>query len=572
MAAPDVAFDLIVLADLTPGRAGPDPGRRVDRDELAALLAALAPEVTLGGVRIAFREFKDFRPEGLAAALPATRGLLALRKRLREQPAPAAPELLAALDAITPRSPELEAMRAALGAGAAPTATPPPAPARSAPPTPEGGLDAIFQMVDTNGSPPDTAKAQAIASSHLDTLVAALGITGRSSGAISSADLARLAAALDGALAGEVRAALHDPSFRATESAWLGLRFLVRRADFRSGLRIHVIRTDLARLPAAMREQAAPIAEAAAAEGRAAVAIAALAALPRDLGTVAEAAMAAEAARVPLVLDASPALLGAPSLRELPAGESVADLLAAHGGDAWRQLRESRAARWLGLVINRALMRLPYGEHHERVAAFGFEEHEPGAEAHWAWGAASWLVAARIAERAAETGWAVDVAGPAEAGTGDLPVRSLELPTGETVNVPLEALLSEPRALECSEAGLLPLVCRRNHDAAWIPSAPSVALARGREEARRSSLSYALWMSHVGALLSQLYASLDPAAPRAARVTALARGFEFLAFGDDGPLVEVTADDPGEGPVTLSIRPLRPPLAGLPEASVEVPL
>lgn len=585
MARDDVAFDLVVIADLAPGRPVPARARRVDRDTLADLLADHAPEAAIGGTRIAFRDFRDLRPEALAAALPATRAVVAMRKRLRERPAPSAAELLAALDAISPRTAELEAMREALGAAAAgrpapgpaaPAAATTPAPKPAAPPParPNGGggdLDAIFRMVDAGGAAAPEVEA-ARASSRLDTLIAALGMAGRTSGTLGSEETRRLEQALDGALAGEVRAALHHPAFKAIESAWLGLRFLVRRAEFRSGLRVHVIASDLSGLPAAMRDAVAPLAADAQAEGRAVCAVAALSAGPRDTGLLGEAAAAAAEARVPLVLDADAGLLGLSTLRALPAGEPVADRLAAHAGDGWGVLRERPEAAWLALAVNRVLLRLPYGEHGERVRDFGFEEHPAGAEAAWAWGAAAWLVAARLAGRAAETGWAVDVAGPPEDSTGDLPVRPLELPTGETVNVPLEALLSEPRALECSEAGLVPLVCRRNHDGAWIPSAPCVAAARTRDEARRASLAHALWLAHLTALLAKLHGALDPGAPREARVAALAKGLEFLAFGPDGPLVEVRADDPGEGPVTLAVRPIRPPLAGLPETTVEIPV
>lgn len=571
MSRDDVAFDLMLLADLAPGREASARARRVDRDELAGLLAEIAPAVRVGGADLTFRDLRDFRPEKLAAALPGARGLAALRARLGQKPAPGAPELLAALAAIEPRTPSLEAMRSALGGGGAPEAAAPrPAPAAAPAAAGDGDLDAIFRMVETGT--PSEAVTGTRAASHLDTLIAALGVTRRSPGAVGSAELARLAAALDDAMAGEIRSALHDPAFRRLEAAWLGLRFLVRRADFRSGLRVFVVPCDLAGLPEALAGPVRAQAEESQGEGRALCAIAALAAGPGDLGVVAEAATAAESLRVPLVLDADPALLGLDSLRALPPGERVADRLAEHAGGAWRELRERTASHWVALAVNRLLLRLPYGAGGERVRDFGFEEHPPGAEAHWAFGAASWLVAARLAEQAAASGWAVDVAGPHEAATGDLPVRPLALPSGETVNVPLEALLSEPRALELSEAGLLTLVCRRNHDAAWIPSAPTLSPAAGREEALRASLAHALWLSHLTALLSRLHGALDRDVPRADRVAGLARGLEFVAFGDDGPLLAVAADDSGTGPVTLTIRPLRPPLAGLPETTVEVPV
>ena len=80
------SFNLIVVSDLAPGASGPPRVRPVDKDSLDALLREIGPSIEIpgGGVRavLTFQDFKDFRPERLAARVPAIAKLLEFRKQV----------------------------------------------------------------------------------------------------------------------------------------------------------------------------------------------------------------------------------------------------------------------------------------------------------------------------------------------------------------------------------------------------------------------------------------------------------------------------------------------------------
>ena len=76
MESRDVAFDLVVLADLGIAPQHPALGRvkRLEPDDFAPWMASLTPAVTVptaaGAVRIEAGEPRGFRPEALAARIP----------------------------------------------------------------------------------------------------------------------------------------------------------------------------------------------------------------------------------------------------------------------------------------------------------------------------------------------------------------------------------------------------------------------------------------------------------------------------------------------------------------------
>jgi type VI secretion system protein ImpC len=578
----DRAFDLIVLADLCPGRDAPLAPRRVDRDSLAELQQSLAPSVRIAGAEIAFGDFKAFRPESLAAAIPLTRGLLELRRRLRTAPPPSADELARALESLPEGSADIAALKRALAGDAGPSpsptlaAAPAPAPAR---PASGGGdpLDAIFGMVETGGA---AATAPAAESTQLlDRLVRSFAGLSRGPGAIPSASLRALEQAVDEAMSGTLRAALRDPALTAIESAWMGLRFLVRRMDFRSGVRLHVIPCPRARLVAAVQDGLAPFAAEQRRESRAIVAIVDFAFGLDDMDTLDQLARKSEQARVPLIANASAGLLGLGALAALDGIDNATDTLTDEAHAGWSALRDEESARWLALVVNRMLMRSPYGAELERVRDFAFEENPIGADAHYLWGGGAWALAARIAASVEQSGWGVDAAGAGEDHTvDDLPVRPLKLKTGETVQCPLEALLSEKRALELSLGGLVPLACRRNSDHAFAPTAPVVRRPGERDrrpepdETRRATLAYTLYLSQVTAQIEHLAAWVDRSRPPAEIARALAQALEILNTVHEGATLGVSAGEAEGDLVALVIRAQLPPLRGLPDLRLEIPL
>jgi type VI secretion system protein ImpC len=596
----DVSFDLIVIAPFLPtgNAASPLEQRlhRLDAEGLVELLRRAEPALALplpagtsgteSGLTLRFGDFRSFRPEGIAAQIPRARAMLELRRRLAEPAAARSEELLAALRSIQD-PPELSAaVRRALS-----PAPPAPPAARSAPPptaTPAphaagAGLDSLFEMVDVPAAGREPAPAGAEAVQALDRLLAELVGAARAPGGPTTAALKQIGVALEAAIGELVRPALHHPAFASLESAWLGLRFLVRRVDFRSGIRVYALSAPRARLLAALHDTVLPFAAAQREEGRAVCVLLDAAFGADELDELESLAREAEAAQVPLVASAAADLLGVPWLAEAERVGDLAELLDDEAHEGWHARRALDWARWVALGVNRFLLRAPYGAASDPVKEFGFEENPLGGEARYAWGNPCWALAALAASSFERTGWGVDMTGVGDGGAvGDLPVRPLTLRTGEVVQAPLEAMLSERRVLELSQGGLTALACRRNSDAAFVATAPTLYRPRRQDaasmspaEARRASLPYQLMVAQIGAVLGQLRSSIDFAKAPDEIATTLAKGIEFLTLTREGPVLAASAEPASTGAagrVALRISPRGGPLRGLPDLVLEVPL
>jgi type VI secretion system protein ImpC len=607
----DLPLDLIVVADLLPpGSAGEDlRGRahRVDRENLAEFMkqAGAALELPSGAaadgspfrVRLEFPDFRAFRPEGLAAALPATRGLFALKRAIGER-APDAAGLRAAIETIHEPPELVEALRRVLdgdrGAQAPPrpAAAPPPPVATTRPPvTPRpasgGGIDALFDMVDVGGSaasetpsPSETARTQRVFDALVGEFVGAV----RTQGTVPTATLRQIGDALDGAIAGTVRAALHHPRFQALERVWTALRWLTRRVDFRTGVRLHVVIAARSDLLAAFGEVVAPLAASVRTEGRVPLLVLDhafdLGPDSGDFDDVAALAGEAEAVQLPVIAGLSPTVLGVPSLAQTDGLDDLSTLLSDDDHMRWNVLRALEASRWITLTINRFLLRAPYGAEQEKVKDFAFEENPIGADASYLWCGPPWAIAVLVAASFERTGWGTEIVGPDDRGViGDLPVRPLRLRTTEVVQAPLEALLSERRVLELSQGGILALACRRNADAAFVASAPTLhrpATAEGQRpnvaDARRASLPFQLFLAQIGALVAHLVAWMDRTRGPDEVASTLAKGLAFLTTAREGELVRVTVEGASAEAVALRVSPVAGPLRGLPDVAFEIPL
>ena len=578
MDASDRTFDLVILADFCPGRQLPFTPERVDRDTLGEVTKHLAPALDLGGATLAFDDGRAFRPETLAAALPITQGLLALRRRLKTSPPPSGTELKTQIEKLAGES--AGALRAVFGSDAAPApaaATPAPAPTAASRPASGDPLDDILGMVDA-GAPAATPAAPA-AASMLDRLIRSAADLSKSPDAVPNATLRALEQAVDDTMSGTLRAALHDPAFQAVEAAWTGLRFLVRRVDFRTGVRLHVVPCTRATLAAAFREGVAPFAAEQRRESRTVAAIADFEFGLDDVAALAELALDAERARVPLIANAAPSLLGLDALSQLDRLDDAGDTLADEARVDWSGLRDEECSRWLALAINRVLLRSPYGAEQERVREFAFEENPIGEDAGYLWGGPAWAIAALLVASIERGGWGTEIAGNAEERTlGDLPVRPLSLKTGETLPCPLEILMTEKRALELSRGGLIPLASRRARDDAFAPTAPVVRRAGVRSErpdeadTRRATLAYTMFLAQVSAQIEHLAAWVDRSRPAEEIARAVAQGIELLNTSSAGAELRVTAEPAGDAAVALTLQPQAGPLRGLPATRLEIPL
>ncbi|MBV8881007.1 MAG: type VI secretion system contractile sheath large subunit [Planctomycetaceae bacterium] len=556
MEPPDASFHLIVVSDLAPGAGGTARARAVDKDSLDELLRSLGPsiEVPGGGARtlLTFQEFKDFRPDRLAARIPAVAGLLDFKKQVLELAAGAGSvdAVRGALEKLGAYPQLARALEAALAWTAKAPTAPAPAP-KPAGPVPAGG---IFDLVDAESSPasgdPTPEQIEKSAAKLID---AVLGTTGARP---VPAALRSVAAQAESAVAPMLRAVLHDARFQELESAWRGLRLLVRSVDFRAGCRLHVIASPRKNLLAAVREVALPLADDLRSQGKTACLLldAAFDGSEPELRTLAE-----EAAARSLPLLASAGLEVA--LRELAAGLGDASQA------VWMQLRAAAPARWLALAANRYLYRSLYGAGGEPTRELAFEEGG-GPETPLPWGRPGWLLAVFVASSFAKTGWGCDFAGrDAAAALEPLPLRP-----GDGETTPLESDLNEAAANALGEAGLLPIACRRGNDRPFAAGTATVYRA-GKDEPT-TTLRYALFAAAVAASMESLLAHLDLTHGIDEIAGTIGAALQLMGMTAGGSLYSATATPAADGrpAVSVRVRPHGGVLRGLPDLAFDVPI
>jgi type VI secretion system protein ImpC len=552
------SFNLIVVSDLAPGSSATPRARSVDKDSLDAVLREIGPsiEVPAGGARtvVSFQDFKDFRPERLAARVAPIANLLEFRAQTQDLASGggsldavraslaklgAYPDLARALEtALQPPAPKAEAAA--------------PAPAPKAAPVPTGSL---FDLVDAGATPaPEAVSPEQVERSAAKLIEAVLG--GSSGLKPAPAALRAVGTQAEAAVAPLLRAVLHDARFRELEASWRGLRLLVRSVDFRAGGRLHVVPSPRAGLLHAVREAALPLADELRSQGKTACLLLDFSfdGSEEELLKIAEDAAARS---LPVIGSAGLEV----AMRELAAG------MGDTSQGVWMRLRSAPAARWLALAANRFLLRSPYGAAGDPPRNLAFEELA-GPETPLPWGRPGWLLAAMVAASCARTGWGSDFSGrEAAASVEPLPMRP-----GDGETTPLESDLTEAAANALGDAGLLPIACRRGHDRPFAAGTSTVYKTPQGEPT--TTLRYAFFAAPIAAAMESLLGHIDMTFSIAEIARTIGAALQLLGMTESGSLYSATAAaaSGGRPVVEVRIRPQSGVLRGLPDLAFEVPI
>jgi type VI secretion system protein ImpC len=468
----DTPFRIAVLGDFS-GRESrgleqpQDIARRrilpVDRDDLEAVMARLgvAVDLTVGGrhrrtVTVSFDEIDRFHPDDLFARIDVFAHLRDVRRRLLDP---------AQVDAVAD---EISAWAEPRSAPAVEPEAPPPgteAPAYTA--------EDLFAATMTETERRQAANRDA-ATALVDALVAEIVAPH-----VEPAPHPRQAdylAAVDAAIAAQMRAVLHDPAFQAVEAAWRGLFRLVRRLETGPDLKLFLVDVTRAELAADLeaaggavertglyRLLVEPTVEVQGAEPWALLAghdtfgpTAGDAALLGGLGRLAQAAGA------PFIAAAAPGLVGCPGFGTAPDPDDWREPMEVAAAAAWHDLRAAPEAAFLGLALPRVLLRLPYGAATDPVESFTFEEMPRPAHEAYLWGNPALVAACLVGEAFTAQGWALRPGSVNE--FGGLPVHVYDDDGDRAAKPCAEILLTERGAARMVEHGLMPLWSVRDDD------------------------------------------------------------------------------------------------------------
>jgi type VI secretion system protein ImpC len=185
----------------------------------------------------------------------------------------------------------------------------------------------------------------------------------------------------------------------------------------------------------------------------------------------------AAAAHSPFITGVSPTVMQMESWQELANPRDLTKIFTTPEYAAWRSLRESEDARYLGLAMPRFLARQPYGARSAPVEEFNFEE-ETGAADHgkYTWANAAYAMAVNINRSFKEYGWCSRIRGIESGGAVEgLPTHSFPTDDGGVdMKCPTEIAISDRREAELARAGFMPLVHRKNSDFAAFIGAQSL--------------------------------------------------------------------------------------------------
>ena len=299
-------------------------------------------------------------------------------------------------------------------------------------------------------------------------------------------------AAIDKKLSDQVNQILHHEDFQKLEGAWRGLHYMVNNTETDEQLKIRVMNISKADLGKTLKrykgtnwdqsplfkkvyeeefgqfggepfgclvgdyhfDQSAP-----------------------DVELLAEMAKISASAMAPFITGASPTLMQMDSWQELANPRDLTKIFSTPEYAAWRSLRESDDAKYLGLAMPRFLSRIPYGAKTNPVEEFDFEEDTGSADhSKYTWSNAAYAMATNINRSFKEFGWCSRIRGIESGGAVEnLPTHSFPTDDGGVdMKCPTEVAIADRREAELAKAGFMPLIHRKNSDFAAFIGAQSL--------------------------------------------------------------------------------------------------
>jgi type VI secretion system protein ImpC len=309
---------------------------------------------------------------------------------------------------------------------------------------------------------------------------------------------AELITQLDQAISGQMRAILHQPDFKELEAAWLLLRFIVSQVETNETLKIYIIDVSKAELAADLasclgstpsRDESPDGLQS---TGTYRLLVERSVGIPgaepyallvgcytfdqtsEDIALLHQLGLIAQAAGAPLVVAADSHFAGCPSLAATPDPNDWQRQSAPAALQLWQQLRGTPEAAYIGLLLPRFLLRLPYGSKTDPVERFSFEEFSPLAgHEQYLWGNSAGLCACLLANAFSESGW--NLTDGLGCDLSGLPMHIYESDGQKHVTPCAETILTERAFGILIDKGLMPVVSVKGRDAVRLPRFQSIA-------------------------------------------------------------------------------------------------
>ncbi|MGY6274082.1 type VI secretion system contractile sheath large subunit [Methylomonas sp. MgM2] len=297
---------------------------------------------------------------------------------------------------------------------------------------------------------------------------------------------------LDQIISEQLNVILHHEDFQRLEGTWRGLQYLVNNTETDEMLKIRVLNISKKELQKSLRQykgaewDQSPLFKKIYEEEYGTFGGEPYGCLvgdyyfdhsPADVGILGEMAKIGAAAHAPFLAGAAPSVLQMESWAELANPRDLRKLFMPPEYAAWRSLRESEDARYIGLTLPRILSRLPYGSKTDPIEEFNFEEDtSAGDNDKYTWMNAAYAMAVNINRAFKLYGWCARIRGVESGGAVEgLPAHIFPTDDGGIdMKCPTEIAISDRREAELAKSGFMPLMHRKNSDFAVFLGAQSL--------------------------------------------------------------------------------------------------
>jgi type VI secretion system protein ImpC len=202
---------------------------------------------------------------------------------------------------------------------------------------------------------------------------------------------------------------------------------------------------------------------------------------PQDMELLEKISNVAAAAHAPFLSAAHPRLFDLDSFEHLGVPRDLAKIFESLELIKWNSFRNSEDSRYVALFLPRALLRLPYGANTVPVEGLNFEEDVAGADSSkFCWGNPAYVMAQRITNAFAHSGWTVAIRGVEGGGIVEgLPAYTFKTTDGDiALKCPTETAITDRREKELSDLGFIALCHCKGTDYAAFFGGQTVQRAR----------------------------------------------------------------------------------------------
>lgn len=311
-------------------------------------------------------------------------------------------------------------------------------------------------------------------------------------GADSYKAIEAIIAEIDRKLSEQINAIIHHADYQQLESAWRGLHYLVNNTEVDEMLKIKFMPISKRDLHRTLRRHKgigwdqSPIFKKiyeAEYDQLGGVPYGCIVGdyhfdhSPPDVELLTEMSKIAAASHCPFIAGAAPSTMQMETWQELANPRDLTKIFENTEYVAWRSLRNSEDARYLGLAMPRFLARLPYGVRTNPIDEFDFEESTDGStHSAYCWANSAYAMAVNINRSFKYYGWCTSIRGVESGGAVEgLPTHTFPSDDGGVdMKCPTEIAISDRREAELAKNGFMPLIHRKNTDVAAFIGAQSL--------------------------------------------------------------------------------------------------